>query len=142
MTATAPVLLHASCVAVKGKALLITGPSGAGKSALALQMMALGADLVADDQTLLWPRAGKLIATAPQATAGLIEARFLGLLNAPYVDEAEVALVIDLSREEAGRLPPCREITLAGIACALAYSCAAPHLPASLMCWLAHGRHA
>ena len=67
MTATTPVLLHASCVAVKGRALLITGPSGTGKSALALQMMALGADLVADDQTLLQPRAGKLIATAPPA---------------------------------------------------------------------------
>jgi len=142
LTATAPILLHASCVAVKGRALLITGASGAGKSALALQMMALGADLVADDQTLLRPEAGKLIAAAPPPIAGLIEARFLGLLNAPYLAEADVALVVDLSCEETERLPPHREIALAGISCALVYSFAAPHLPASLMCWLAHGRRA
>lgn len=137
-----PLLLHASCVAVKERGLLITGPSGAGKSTLALQMMALGADLVADDQTLVRPRAGKLIAFAPAPTAGLIEARFLGLLNAPHLPETEIALVIDLARLETDRLPPFREIAIAGITCALAYSSAAPHLPSSLMCWLAHGRRA
>ena len=41
--------LHASCIAVHGRGVLILGPSGAGKSSLALQLMALGADLVADD---------------------------------------------------------------------------------------------
>lgn len=142
MTEFAPLLLHASCVAVKGRGLLITGPSGVGKSALALQMMALGADLVADDQTVLQPRAGKLFGAAPQATAGLIEARFLGILKAPHLAETEIALVIDLSHQETERLPPCHKITLAGVSCALAYFCATPHLPASLMCWLAHGRHA
>ena len=34
-----------------GRGLLILGPSGAGKSALALQLIALGARLVADDRT-------------------------------------------------------------------------------------------
>lgn len=138
----APVLLHASCVAVKGRGLLITGPSGAGKSALALQLMALGADLVADDQTLLTAEEGRLIARAPQATAGLIEARFIGILKAPALDKAEVALVVDLAQEETERLPPTREILLAGLPCALASFTAAPHLSASLWCWLAHGRHA
>lgn len=136
------VLIHASCVSVQGKGLLITGPSGAGKSGLALQMMALGADLVADDQTLLFAEADGLVARAPTALSGLIEARFVGLLNAPTVAQARVALVVDLSRPEPERLPPRREITLAGITCALAYCSAAPHLPASLMCYLAHGRRA
>lgn len=134
--------LHASCVSVKGRGLLILGPSGSGKSALALQMMALGADLVADDRTLVSPEKGRLIARAPAAISGLIEARFLGLLNAPSVPQAEVALVIDLSQLETERLPPLRHITLAAITCALAYSSAAPHLPAALMCALAHGRRA
>lgn len=144
MTGTAaPALrLHASCVSVKGRGLLILGPSGSGKSGLALQMMALGADLVADDQTLLAPEAGRLIARAPQALAGVIEARFLGLLNAPTALQAEVVQVIDLAQIETERLPALRHITLAGITCALAYSSTAPHLPAALMCLLAHGRHA
>lgn len=141
LTGTA-ISLHASCVAVRGRGLLVLGPSGAGKSALALQMIALGADLVADDQTLVTTEAGRLVARAPKALSGLIEARFLGLLNAPSVPSAEVVLVMDLSRQETERLPPRREISLAGITCALAYFSAAPHLPASLMCHLAHGRHA
>jgi len=45
--------LHATAVAFDQKAVVITGPSGAGKSSLALQMMAFGADLVADDQVIL-----------------------------------------------------------------------------------------
>ena len=135
-------LLHASCVAIDGRGLLILGPSGAGKSALALQMMALGADLVSDDQTLVWAQDGRLLARAPKALSGLIEARFLGLLNAPAVPQAEVALVIDLAQRETERLPPERTITLCGITCALAYSHEASHLPASLMCYLAHGRRA
>ncbi len=142
MTAEPPLLLHASCVAVKGRAVLILGASGAGKSSLALLMMAMGADLVADDQTRIVARGGRLIATAPTEIKGLIEARFLGLLNAPAVTEAEVALVVDLDRTETDRLPPARQITLAGVACALAYSSPAPHLAASLMLYLGHGRRA
>jgi HPr kinase/phosphorylase len=38
-------ILHASCVALNGRAVLITGKSGSGKSALALQLMAYGAML-------------------------------------------------------------------------------------------------
>ncbi len=135
-------LLHASCVAHRGRGLLILGPSGAGKSALALQMMALGADLVSDDQTLIWAQGNRLLARAPAQLSGLIEARFVGLLNAPAVPEAELALVIDLAQRETERLPPERHVTLCSITCALAYSSEASHLPASLMCYLAHGRRA
>ena len=135
-------LLHASCVAVQGRGLLILGPSGTGKSALALQMMALGADLVSDDQTLVWANNNRLLARAPDQLSGFIEARFVGLLNAPAVREAELVLVIDLAQRETERLPPERQVTLRGITCALAYSTEASHLPASLMCYLAHGRRA
>ena len=47
-------IVHASCVARDGRAVLIRGASGSGKSGLALQLMALGAGLVADDRTRLW----------------------------------------------------------------------------------------
>ena len=39
-------IMHASCIAHRGRGLLILGPSGAGKSTLALEMMAFGAALV------------------------------------------------------------------------------------------------
>ncbi len=42
--------LHASAVAVDGRGCLITGASASGKSTLALEMIALGAELVADDR--------------------------------------------------------------------------------------------
>ena len=45
--------VHATCVAVNGKGVLIVGASGSGKSTLALQMLAMGAELVADDQVIL-----------------------------------------------------------------------------------------
>ena len=58
-------ILHASCVAWQGRGALILGRSGAGKSALALQLMAFGADLVSDDRTELLAEADVLTARAP-----------------------------------------------------------------------------
>ena len=49
-----PVKIHASCVALAGKGVLILGDSGAGKSDLALRLMDDGARLVADDRTELY----------------------------------------------------------------------------------------
>ena len=40
------ILLHATAVAVDGSGLLILGPSGSGKSSLAIEILALGADLI------------------------------------------------------------------------------------------------
>ena len=91
-------LLHATCVAVEGRGVLICGPSGAGKSALGLQLMALGARLVADDQVALSRRDGALWAACPPTIRGMIEARGVGLLNADPVEGAEVVLAVDLGR--------------------------------------------
>ena len=41
--------LHASCVAIDGRAVLIEGRSGEGKSDLALRLIDRGAALVSDD---------------------------------------------------------------------------------------------
>jgi HPr kinase/phosphorylase len=135
-------IVHASCVAVDGRGLLILGQSGSGKSALALQLLSLGASLVADDRTALGVEAGRLIARAPPAIAGLIEARGVGILRAPTVTEAAVALVADLDRIEGDRLPPARRITILGCEVDLVLQAQYAHFPDALMLFLRHGRQA
>ena len=134
--------LHASTVAVDGRGLLILGPSGAGKSSLALRLIALGALLVADDRTDLAAHAGRLTARCPPAIKGLIEARGMGLLRAPTVEEAEIALVADLSQTEDQRLPLHRRITILGCEVDLVLQAQNDHFPAALMLYLRHGRQA
>ena len=45
--------LHAACVVVDGRGVLLCGPSGAGKSLLAVRLIEQGAQLVADDNVAL-----------------------------------------------------------------------------------------
>ncbi|MFC6758724.1 HPr kinase/phosphorylase [Sulfitobacter porphyrae] len=84
---------------------MIIGPSGAGKSALALQLIALGATLVADDRTRVSRRGDGVVADVPESIAGMIEARGLGILRVPGAGPTPLALVVDLSRAEQDRLP-------------------------------------
>lgn len=98
-------ILHASCVALEGRGLLITGTSGQGKSALALQLMAFGAQLVADDRVLVQLLDGQLVASAPEPIRGLIEARFMGLLQAQIRSPVPVTALVDLDETETERLP-------------------------------------
>lgn len=101
--------LHASAVSYNGAALLILGRSGAGKSALALELVALGAGLVADDLVRLEPAAGGLVvAPLRPGPRQRIEARGLGVLTLPASPPALLRLVLDLDREETERLPPRR----------------------------------
>ena len=136
-------ILHASCVAVEGRGLLILGPSGAGKSGLAIRLIALGAALVSDDRTLVTTEGGDLIASCPRpALQGLIEARGLGLLQAPVADGARLVLAVDLSRPEPDRLPPFRTVTILGMALSLVLHPQNDHFPDALMLYLRHGRRA
>lgn len=93
-------LIHASCVAISGKGVLIAGPPGAGKSDLALRLIDEGAQLVADDQTELSLEDGMLYAAAPATIAGLMEIRHVGLMRLPQAGKTPVALYIDLSTPE------------------------------------------
>ncbi|MEL7211572.1 MAG: HPr kinase/phosphatase C-terminal domain-containing protein [Pseudomonadota bacterium] len=139
-TTDAPVHVHASCVAVAGKALFITGPSGAGKSSLALEMMALGAQLVADDQTALRLVDDQIIAACPPAIEGRIEARGLGLLNAAPAGPTPVTAIVDLAMVERDRLPPFRETVLLGQPLPLLHKAGNTAFPAALMQYLKAGR--
>lgn len=98
-------LIHATCVAVEGRAALIVGASGAGKTGLALKMMALGAVLVADDRVSLAMADGEVVADAAENLRGLIEARGIGLLRAKPAGPTPVSYVVDLDQIEPARLP-------------------------------------
>jgi HPr kinase/phosphorylase len=133
-------ILHASCVAVGGRGLLILGASGSGKSGLALAMMAFGADLVADDRVILTKTGNGLIAKAPERIDGLIEARGIGLLNAHPHGPVPVFCAVDLDQTETVRMPPLRQKTLLGHSVTLLLKVDSPHFPAAMMQYLGKGR--
>lgn len=140
MTRAEAVVLHASCVAVEGRGLLILGPSGAGKSALALQLMAFGAELVSDDRTEVRREGDRLQAQSPAAIAGLIEARGLGILRAKALAVAPLALAVDLGQSDHERLPLHRQLTLLGLDLDLVFATQGDHFPAALLCYLRGSR--
>ena len=97
MTATR---VHGTCVARDNAGVLILGPPGAGKSDLALRLLAKGFILVADDQVDI--AGGR--ATPPDALAGLLEVRGLGIVRLPYLSGIELKLVIALT-DRSERMP-------------------------------------
>tara|TARA_B110000908_G_scaffold137271_1_gene162849 strand:+ start:248 stop:679 length:432 start_codon:yes stop_codon:yes gene_type:complete len=99
------VILHATCVSIAGRGVLIMGPSGSGKSSLALQLIALGAALISDDRTVVRFEDSTLIAAPPAAIAGMIEARGVGIISVPHLDGALLVLTIDMGCTETDRLP-------------------------------------
>jgi len=96
--------IHASCVALGGKGVLLLGPSGAGKSDLALRLIDGGARLVADDRCEIFVHAGKLCARAPESIAGLLEMRGLGIIALPHAKSVVIAVAVSLEPSRA-RLP-------------------------------------
>ena len=106
MTATPPTPpLHASCVAIQGRGVLILGPSGAGKSDLALRLIDRGAVLVADAYVELDPDQHPLMARAPDRIAGMIELRGLGICHMAFLSACPLVLVVQLVAEPT-RMPP------------------------------------
>ena len=110
-------MVHATCVACSGRAVLLCGPPGSGKSDLALRLIDGGALLVADDQVVLRPNGDELVAAAPATIAGRMEVRGIGIVAVPHVAAAPVALVVDLVAPDAvPRLPEPARRTFLGIA--------------------------
>ena len=89
--------IHASTVAIGGRAVLIEGPSGSGKSDLALRLIDRGAVLVSDDYTVLTASGDILLAGAPANIAGRMEIRGVGIVPITHVEQAPVALLVSLS---------------------------------------------
>jgi HPr kinase/phosphorylase len=139
---TGSATVHASAVLAGSRAILIRGPAGAGKSRLAwglIQAAECGlipfARLVGDDRIELAAAHGRLLARPPQALAGLIEVRGLGIRRLDHEPVAVVGLVVDLAVAEAERLPAAaeQEVEIAGIILPrLAFGLGADPMPALL----------
>lgn len=119
-------LIHATCIAAGGRAVLMRGPSGSGKSDLALRCLALAptpllpdrVELVADDQVLVEVREGRLYGAAPSTILGKIEVRGIGIVSVPTAQLCEIVLVAELlpDGERPERFPdPPKTTTVAGV---------------------------
>ena len=104
------VVLGTACApfggAVEG-AVLLLGDSGAGKSDVALRLIALGARLLADDQTQLFAEdGGRLFAEGVSSLHGRIEIRGVGIVALEAAKPAPVVLAVMLNAAAAiPRLP-------------------------------------
>ena len=88
--------VHATCVAIGGRGVLIRGRSGSGKSDLALRLIDRGARLVSDDYTILSEQGGRILARAPETIAGKLEVRGVGIVEMEPAVDVPVCLIADL----------------------------------------------
>ncbi len=97
--------VHGSCASRGGEAVLIVGPPGSGKSDLVVRLLARGFSLVADDQVDVLDG----FASPPDALAGLLEVRGLGIVRLQADYPVRLRLVVALG-EPSERLPhPARD---------------------------------
>jgi serine kinase of HPr protein (carbohydrate metabolism regulator) len=91
--------LHASCVAIGDRAILIEGLSGSGKSDLALRLIDRGAALISDDYTVV-RRSGTEARAAPGPNIeGMIEVRGVGLVRMPHRTDIPIAMIVSLNTD-------------------------------------------
>ena len=133
--------VYGSAIAVGGRGFLIRGASGSGKSGLVLQMMALGADLISDDQVIMERSAGTIIMSAPQTLLGKIEARFVGILNVPTRKNVVLNHVVDLDVDSQAQLPQLQHCEVLGLRIDLLNGRNVPNLASILMIFGRTERH-
>ena len=96
--------LHASTVALDGRAVMICGPSGSGKSDLALRLLDRGFTLVSDDQTIVRKDGKRVLASSPPTIHGKLEIRGIGIVDMDSVSDVPLALCVELT-SDIQRLP-------------------------------------
>ena len=98
-------IMHATCVDVNGSGILIVGRSGSGKSSLAINLLALGSKLVADDQCELVRKDDGFRISKPASLPKSIEIRGVGLVSVPMVNETSLDWVVNMDEVEKERMP-------------------------------------
>jgi len=88
--------VHATCVAIGGRGVLIRGRSGSGKSDLALRLIDRGARLVSDDYTIISTIEGRIGARPPETIAGKLEVRGVGIVDMEPETDVPICLIADL----------------------------------------------
>lgn len=117
--------VHGTTVAVGNVGVLLRGPSGSGKSDLALRLIDGGAELVADDRTVLRNNDGALMAFPPEPIRGKLEVRGLGIIDVPYRETARIGLAVDLTPlDQIERMPEQRFFVHDGVEVPVIQLCA------------------
>ena len=101
-------IIHATCVDINGSGVLIVGSSGSGKSSLAINLLALGSKLVADDQCELVKKNNRFSVSKPASLPNSIEIRGVGLVSVPMVVETSLDWVVNMDEAEKERMPDLR----------------------------------
>lgn len=109
-------IVHATAVAIGGRAVLLRGASGSGKSDLALRLIDAGARLISDDYSQLRREDDAIVVRAPEPLSGLLEVRGLGIVRVEALAEAPLALIADLvAPQDVERMPEPYSETIFGL---------------------------
>lgn len=106
-------LANVCCVAIDGRAILISGEPGSGKSSLALALIDRGAVLVGDDGVMLQEEAGQVRAAPPPRILGQLEIRNVGIVHLPTTS-GTLALAVRLDASAPRFIEAASSVTLAG----------------------------
>ena len=101
-------IMHATSVDINGSGVLIVGRSGSGKSSLAINLLALGSTLVADDQCKLVKKNNRIRISKPASLPNSIEIRGVGLVSVPMAVETSLDWVVNMDEAETERMPNLR----------------------------------
>ena len=93
---------------INGSGVLIVGSSGSGKSSLAINLLALGSKLVADDRCELVKKNNRFSVSKPASLPNSIEIRGVGLVSVPMVVETSLDWVVNMDEAEKKRMPDLR----------------------------------
>ena len=107
--------IHASCVELNHKGILILGDSGSGKSDLCLRLIFYHqAKLVADDRVNIKIESNYINAQAPKNLQGLLEIRGIGISKFDFLEQTTINLVIKLTNKPLERMPQKSSINILG----------------------------